>query len=296
MGNASNEPRLSRVDTLPMLPARPRDGHKGTFGRAFLIGGAVGMPGAVGLAGLSAMRSGAGLVFLAVPQSIQGIVAAYEPAYQVRAVAEDEAGRINLQALPQLTEAAQDSDAVAIGPGLSRSAELTDVVRQLYSTVATPMVVDADGLNAMSMSMLEAAVKGTAADRILTPHPGEFARLCRLPVAEVQADRQTLAAQLAKRTGTVVLLKGPETIITDGEHLAVNQTGNSGMATGGSGDVLTGILAGLLAQGMSAFEAAQLGAHLHGLAGDLAAGELSEQALIASDLPDFLGRAWKMLI
>lgn len=296
----NDEPRVERVEHLPDLPCRPSDAHKGTFGRALLIGGARGMPGAIGLAGLSAMRSGAGLVFLAVPDSVQSVVAGYEPSYQVRAVHEDHHGRIAQSALPVLMEWCADATAVAVGPGLDRSAELVTVVGDLFQQVERPLVLDADALNALSkcrgaVACRDAVSARSAVARVLTPHPGEFSRLTGLSMAHIAGHREAEAVRFARTWNVILVLKGPATIVTDGLRVAINQTGNSGMATGGSGDVLTGLIVGLLAQQLPAFEAAQLAVHLHGLAGDLAAAELSQRALVASDLPRFLGAAWKVL-
>lgn len=279
------------VGLLPALPARPDDGHKGTFGRLLIIGGSRGMSGAAALAGLGGLRGGAGLVELAVSESVLPIVAAIEPSYLVRGLAEDSAGRLGRSALPELRKAAELATAVGVGPGLGRSEELDEVVAVLYRELTQPAVFDADAINAMAPAGEH--WPRAAGARVLTPHPGEFARLTGLPIAEVLADREALAADWAKRLDCVIVLKGSQTVISDGPRVAVNQTGNSGLATGGTGDVLTGLIAALLAQGMTAFDAAQLGCYLHGLAGDLAAEEKSRPGLIASDLPQYLARAWR---
>lgn len=285
---------IERITELPKPPARPADGHKGTFGKVLIIGGSVGMSGAAALAGLSALRGGAGLVFVAVPEPVLPAAAAFEASYLTISLPADADGRIAGDAASALMERIDEFDAVAIGPGIGRSSALTELVRTLFIESPVPLVVDADGLNALA----EAAgrtLPGRKGARILTPHPGEFARLIGGDVATVQSRREELAVEYAAANNLVLLLKGPGTIITDGKRLAVNTTGNPGLATGGSGDVLTGLIASLLGQGLPPFEAAQLGAHLHGLAGDLAAEELSQPGLIASDLPRFLPFAWKRL-
>ena len=256
-----------------------------------IVGGSRGMTGAVALAGLGALRGGAGLVYLAVPQGVQPTVASLEPAYLTIPLPDESNGRLSREAQLPLAEALAGQTAVAVGPGLGRSDGLDDLVRWLYTTVELPMVVDADGLNALAT--MPDALAHAPAPRILTPHPGEFARLIDGDVKTVQKDREKAATEFASQHGLVLVLKGHRTIITDGNRLAVNTTGNSGMATGGTGDVLTGLVTALLGQQMDAFEAAQLGVYLHGLAGDLAAKELSKPALIASDLPRYLGAAWK---
>ena len=169
----------------------------------------------------------------------------------------------------------------------------------LFAELSQPMVVDADALNVLASSGGIGTISrsaGARGPRILTPHPGEFARLIGSDIATVQSQRAKLAAEFAATHGVIVVLKGQGTVITDGDRVAINRTGNPGMATGGSGDVLTGLIAALLAQGLAPFEAAQLGAHLHGLAGDLAAAELSQPGLIASDLPRFLTQAWRRFL
>lgn len=273
----------------PTLPPRPIDGHKGTFGRVLIIAGSRGMSGAAALAGLGAMRSGAGLVTLAVPDVIADVVAGIEPGFLLKPLPSSDEGRIAADAGSQLEELAGSVDAIAIGPGLGRSDELDELVTWAYTSIERPVVVDADALNALATLQ---DVPPNLGPRVLTPHPGEFARLLDSTTVEVQADRSVLAERFAAKYGIAVALKGAGTVVTDGERTAVNETGNDGMATGGSGDVLTGVVAALLARGMSAYEAARLAVHVHGRAGDLAAAALSRTGLIASDLPRFLARAW----
>ncbi|MCC7421670.1 MAG: NAD(P)H-hydrate dehydratase [Planctomycetaceae bacterium] len=288
---------VERIDTPLILPDRPADAHKGTFGRALIIGGSRGMAGAVGLSGLSALRGGAGLVFLAVPTGIQPVVAGYEPSYQVAGLPEDASGRFAASAMTQLRSLVERQTVVAIGPGLGQSDAVRSLVREFFLTAALPVVLDADAINALAVQpdVWKLPIRSLDAPRILTPHPGEFARLTGTDCPKDDAGREAAAVRFAGERGVILLLKGRRTLITDGKRLAVNSTGNSGMATGGTGDVLTGLIASLVAQGLESFHAARLGAHLHGLAGDLAAEELSEPGLIASDLPRYLGRAWKRL-
>ena len=282
------------VTQLPSLPPRVEESHKGSYGRVLIIAGGRGMSGAAVLAGLGALRGGAGLVYLAVPASIAPLVAGMEPSYLVATLPEDEQGL--LATTPQdesLSAQLADKDALAIGPGLGQSPAIERLIIQLYRTVSAPLVFDADALNALARSRPTFA--RPAGPRVLTPHPGEFARLLGTDTKSVQADRERLAVDFAGRHGVVLLLKGHRTVITDGKRIAINETGNAGMASGGCGDVLTGLIAALIAQGMSPFDAAQLGAHLHGLAGDIAAERLSKPGLIASDLPRFLGEAFLVL-
>lgn len=289
---------FERIESPLVLPDRPADAHKGTFGRVLIVGGSRGMAGAVGLSGMSALRGGAGLVFLAVPAGIQPVVAGYEPSYQVAGLPEDGSGKFAASAVARLRMLIHDQTVLAIGPGLGQSAAVRSLVREVFLTVSRPVVLDADALNALALQpeVWDPSIRKVDAPRILTPHPGEFARLSGADCPKDDAGREAAAVRFARERRVILLLKGRNTLITDGLRLAVNTTGNSGMATGGTGDVLTGLITSLAAQGMAAFDAARLGAHLHGLAGDLAAEELSQPGLMASDLPRYLGRAWKRAI
>ena len=270
-----------------MAPRRP-DAHKGDFGLALIVGGSRGMTGAVTLAGVAALRGGAGLVRLAVPDVCLPIVAGHEPSYMTVALPGDAAGRICAAAYDEIVALAEPATVVACGPGLGRSSELEQLVQRLYRQLAKPMVIDADGLNALAADRDVLARPG--GPRVLTPHPGEFARLIGQKLEASQ--RQAAAVELAARCGIVVVLKGHRTLITDGHRQAINNTGNPGMATGGTGDVLTGLITALWCQGLQPFDAARLGVYLHGLAGDLAAEELGQVSLIASDLIRFLPKAF----
>lgn len=284
---------MERVTTLPPLPERPTGAHKGTFGRVLVIAGSRGMSGAAVLAGTSALRGGAGLVYVAAPEGIIPIIAGYEPSYLTVPLDEDAAGRIAESAATEIQQRLESMQAVAIGPGLGQSDELASLVSQLYTSAEIPMVVDADALNLLSRNCEQ--LSRHAAPRILTPHPGEFARLSGKAIGSDAEEREQAAAAFAADHNVVLVLKGAGTVVTDGEQVAVNATGNSGMATGGTGDVLTGLMASLLAQGMKPFAGAQLAVHVHGLAGDLAAAEKSSRGMIASDLLPALCEAWKSL-
>jgi ADP-dependent NAD(P)H-hydrate dehydratase len=282
---------LRRISDIPQLPSRAVDSHKGSYGRVVLIGGSIGMSGAISLAGLGALRGGAGLVYLACPRSVWSAVAAIEPSYLTIPLPEDSLGRLAIPSIPDIMTACQTADAVAIGPGLGQSDDLREVVSQVIRGVDVPCVVDADALNLLvERQGLFASARSL---RVLTPHPGEFSRLTGLPIREIQAHRESLAVEYAQRHRVVLVLKGAGTIVTDGDRLFINRTGNPGMATGGTGDVLTGLITALIAQGADPFDAACLGCHLHGLAGDIAAEDLSPPGMIASDLPKYLPLAWK---
>ena len=277
---------------LPRLAPRPADSHKGDFGRALVVGGSRGMSGAITLAGLATLRSGAGLVTVAVPRTIQDVVAGFDPSYMTHGLADD-GHRVTAAAAEEVLALAESATALALGPGLGRSAGVTEFVARLYREVRRPMVVDADALFALAERQERLAE--AAGPRILTPHPGEFARLTgTMPDCDPRS-RSDAAGELASASGnhTVVVLKGHRTVITNGTRFAVNDTGNPGMATGGTGDVLAGVITALVCQGLAPFDAARLGVHVHGLAGDLAAAERGQISLISFDLIDFLPAAFQ---
>lgn len=283
---------MVEVDKLPQAPERISEGHKGTFGRAMLVAGSRGMSGAAVLSGLGALRSGAGLVYVAVPDNIVDVVATSEPSFLTVPLPIQD-GQLIKSATQVVQEKSAGMDAIGIGPGAGRSSSSDQVLLDLMTSIPLPMVVDADGLNVLAESATPADHIKSEHPRILTPHAGEFARLRRVSIPDVLENREEMAVDYAAQMNIVLVFKGHETLVTDGAKIYRNGTGNPGMATGGTGDVLTGLVTGLLAQGMSAFEAAQLGVFLHGLAGDLAAEELSQQGMIASDLAGFIPNAWK---
>ena len=286
-------------DSWLSISPRSADAHKGTFGRVAVVGGSWGMSGSICLAATAALRGGAGLVSAVVPQAIQSIVAGYEPSVMTIGLPCNELGELASVALAQIKAVVSDLDCVGVGPGLGRSGNAADLVRAIIQESPCPIVLDADALNLASEQKMfplfsrRQASGGPAC--VVTPHPGEFARMTGRTTVEVNQDREGLAKEFAQEFGCVVVLKGPSTVVTDGSKVFVNGTGNSGMATGGSGDVLTGILAAQIAQGLSCFEAGCLAVHVHGLAGDLAVKVTSERGLIASDLLRFLGEAWLFL-
>jgi len=278
------------ASNLPQLPPRAAESHKGDFGRALLVGGSRGMSGAISLAGMAALRSGAGLVTLATPDSCLEVVAFFEPSYMTKPLPCDDEGRISSSAQPTIERLAETAICIACGPGISSSDDLNQLIPALYKSIKQPMVIDADGLNALAASPESLATP--AGPRVLTPHPGEFRRLAH-EESKNREQQESSAAQLASETGTVIVLKGHRTLITDGDVKLHNSTGNPGMATGGTGDVLTGIITALICQSMPPLEAAQLGVHLHGLAGDLAAAKFGQESMIARDLIDFLPAAFQ---
>lgn len=273
---------------IPKLPGRPSVSHKGDYGRGLIIGGARGMSGAVALAGMACMKSGAGLVKIAVPLDSQPVVASLDPCYMTIGLSQDEAGRIGPEARAELVDAVDEATAIAIGPGLGQSDDLVEFVSWAYSRIRQPMVVDADGLNCLARNPQILLKPG--GPRILTPHPGETRRLLGDKFSSPE-ELHYRTETLAREAGIIIVMKGHRSIITSGEMRAQNPTGNSGMATAGSGDVLTGIILALLCQQMEPFEAAQLGCLIHGLAGDKGAKRIGRISLVATDIVRYIPKA-----
>lgn len=268
-----------------LLPPRPPQAHKGDAGHVFLLAGSVGFSGAAALCTMGALRIGAGLVTLGLPKSLHDPMVEKLTEAMLKPLPETKAGSLSLKALPEIVSAIEQRDAAAIGPGLSQQAQTKELVRQLLPKTRKPLVLDADGLNALAEEVV--LLRKLPLPIILTPHPGEMARLIKLSSQDVQQDRERIAREFAKQYRVIVVLKGHETVVASFDGTVyVNETGNPGMASGGCGDVLTGMIVGLLGQRLALFDAARLGVYLHGLAGDLAAKDRGEIGLIASDLVD----------
>ena len=277
---------LNHEDVLKILPERPDWGHKGTFGKILLLCGSRGFTGAAYLAAMGALRCGAGLVFLGVPESI----------YQIEAVKlnepvvfplPDQDGKLSTAAVAEILERLPQMDAVLIGPGLGQSEGTWAAVQAVLENASCPVVVDADGINLLAKH--KDVVRGRTNPTILTPHDGELRRLG----GAIGDDRMKSAAKMARELGCIVLLKGHRTCITDGVEGYRNATGNPGMAVGGSGDVLSGMIGALLGQGIPPMEAAATAAWLHGAAGDLCANKLGQYAMLPSDMLEELPRLLK---
>lgn len=278
--------RLNHGTVLSLLPDRNPWGHKGNFGKLLLLCGSRGYTGAAFFAAMGALRAGAGLVFLGVPESIYGIEAVKlnEP---VIFPLPDAGGRLSADAVPEILTRLPQMDAVLVGPGLGQSEGTLAVVRAVLENAQCPVVVDADGINVLSAH--RDLLRGRKSPTILTPHDGEFARLGGV----IGEDRMAAAAALAEELGCVALLKGHETCITDGTDGYLNPTGNPGMAVGGSGDVLAGVITALLGAGLPPLEAAACGAWLHGAAGDRCAAELGQYGMLPTDMLSALPRLMK---
>lgn len=282
------------VHCRSLLPVRGQDGHKGSFGHLLVVAGSTGKCGAAVMAAESGLRGGAGLVTLACPQSSQPIIAARLTEVMTVPLADCD-GALTLQALDALLLLGEGKQALAVGPGLGLGAETSGLVRRLIQETNLPLVIDADGLTALCghTHLLEQL---GARQIVLTPHPGEMARLTGLSAAAIQADRFRVARDFAKRHGVVLVLKGARTLIAapDG-RVHVNSSGHPGLASGGMGDVLTGLIGGLLAQGVAAVEAATLGVYLHGLAADRLLQVFGDAGLLATDLMHELPAARRAL-
>jgi NAD(P)H-hydrate epimerase len=280
---------VSDVEARLLVPARAPDAHKGDAGRLLVVAGAPGKTGAAHLALTGALRGGAGLVTLAARAEVLPLALSGRPeAMSATLPGDGPLGRADLQALLTL---AREADALAIGPGIPRGPETAELLLALLARAKKPAVVDADGLNALAEATAGLASLGIPL--LLTPHPGEMARLCGTTVEEVQADRIGLAAAKAKAWGATVVLKGARTVIADPEGPpAVVFAGNPGLATGGTGDVLAGLCGALLAGGLPPPAAGRVGAHVHGRAGDLVARRLGARGLLAGDLGEAIGAVW----
>lgn len=264
---------------------RKKDTHKGDYGHFFILGGSPGLTGAVCLAGESSLRSGCGLVTIGIPEGLNDIIEIKITEVMSLPLPQTEKRTFSEKAVePALNFIREKADGVLIGPGISTGVEETcKFVQKIVKDTEKPLIIDADALKIISKD-LDILKKSKSKSIILTPHPGEMSYLTGMPVKEIQAKREEVAEGFAKKYNVIVILKGYRTVVTDGRDTYVNLTGNPGMATAGSGDVLAGIIGGLLVQGISPFESAKYGVYLHGLAGDIAAKEIGETSLIASDI------------
>jgi len=274
---------------------RKPDSQKRDFGHVFIVAGSSRFSGAAVLAGNAAMRSGAGLVTLGIPQSLNSAVIKIKfKEVMILPLKETKLGALSLSAFTQIKDFLKQVDVLVAGPGLGREAQTQNLVRKIISLTDKPVVIDADGLNALvgHLDLLRITHSAKRAT-ILTPHPGEMARLLGVSVKKIQAARKEIAQKFSRDYKITLVLKGNRSIVSNSSNLYINQTGNPGMATAGSGDVLSGMIAAFLTQGLDAFCAAKYAVYLHGLAGDLAAKEKTQISLIASDIIDKIPEAVK---
>ncbi|MEC4674629.1 MAG: NAD(P)H-hydrate dehydratase, partial [Nitrospirota bacterium] len=278
------------------IPARPRSAHKGTFGHLGLIAGSTGKSGAAALSARAALRCGTGLVTIATPTNVNPILETLTLEAMTVPMPQTAEGSLSLDAAPHLENFAQERNALAIGPGLSTQAETVELVRSFIGSLDRPSIIDADALNALAGHT--SILKACRTPPILTPHPGEMARLLGKGTAQdVNQDRLGVARQFAQNHGCILVLKGAQTVMANADQeISICPTGNPGMASAGMGDALTGIIGGLLAQGLPPWKAAQAGVFLHGLAGDIGARQYGEIGLLASDLIDSIPAAFQQIL
>jgi len=285
---------MDKIKTLHNLPPRQAEDHKGKFGRVVVVAGSPGMSGAGCLAALGAQMAGAGLITLALPEGLALAGELFRASIMSKPLKESDSGGISLLAVPQVDKLSQNADVCALGPGLGREEETKEAVEIWVRELETTLVIDADGLNALIGK--KEILKDRPAPTVITPHPGEMARLAGFENAEnVQGDRTGTAAAFAREHEVVTVLKGHNTVVSDGDRLYVNQSGNPGMATGGTGDVLTGVTAALIGAGMEPFEAACLATFAHGLAGDAAAARRGMTSMAPEDILEAMPEVFSLL-
>ncbi len=283
---------ITLADVRAWLPSRPRAAHKGTFGHLFIVAGSRGFTGAARLACEGALRSGVGLVTAGVPRPLADLIAMTPVESMSLPMPATEAETFALEALDEALAFATTKQAVVLGPGLSQHPETQAFATAFMRRCPVSMLVDADGLNALSAQ--PDALNEAAAPRVLTPHPGEMARLLGQSTADIQTHREEAAREAAARYGCVAVLKGHRTVVAGpAGDLRVNTTGNAGLAKGGTGDVLSGLVGGLMAQGIAPREAACIGVYVHGFAGDLAAVANTQRGMTAMDVVAALPEAWR---
>jgi hydroxyethylthiazole kinase-like uncharacterized protein yjeF len=278
------------------LPARlfkrPADANKGDFGHVFILAGSRCFTGAAGLCANAALRAGAGLATLGIPESLHPIFASRLTEVMTLPLPQTKEASLSEKALRVISLFLKKADCLLIGPGLSQNISTQRLIRSVVQAASVPLVIDADGLNALAGHL--DILKKLKNELILTPHPREFSRLASIPVQKVQEERKQVAKDFALRYNMTLVLKGNRTVVASPQgRIYINPTGNPGMATAGSGDVLAGIIAAFLAQGFNCFDSARMAVYLHGLAGDLAAKDKTEISLIASDIIEYLPKAFK---
>lgn len=277
-----------------LLKERPRDSHKGDFGHLFILAGSLGLTGAAALCSNAALRSGAGLVTLGIPRSLNSAMSRKLTEVMTISLPETKEATLSLKAQNEILKKIDSSDAIVLGPGISRHPETQKLINRLIVKINKPMILDADALNAIAKNIK--ILKKIKSDYIVTPHHGEMARLINKSVEFVKNNRITIAKKFSRDYNAVVVLKGAGTIVAGpGNKYYLNTSGNPGMATAGAGDVLTGIIAGFLSQGLNMFDASRLGVYVHGLAGDLAAKDKGEAGLIAGDILENIPYAIKKI-
>ncbi len=286
--------KIKKIQIKALFPIRKSFQNKGDFGHVLAVGGSLGMAGSVCMTAQSALKTGAGLVTAAVPACIASVAAVKLTECMILPVP-DESGAFCVASVREIVDFSRKCNTVVFGMGARKTCGTTRILESLLLSCEGTLVIDADGLNVLADNLDLLAVKRKCS-LILTPHPGEMARLCGCSVKEVQENREQISLSFAQKYNVVLVLKGENTVVTDGEEIFINPTGNVGMATGGSGDVLAGIIAGFSAQGLGAQNAALCGCFVHGLSGDIAVKDKTQYCLTACDLIDYLPEAFKEIL
>lgn len=279
--------------TISKIKPRQKDSHKGNYGHIFILAGSVGMTGAAYLASQAAILSGSGLVTLGIPSSLNVIMESKLTEVMTLPLQETSEQSLSSSCEKKVIDFAQRCDAVVIGPGISRNSDTQKLVRSLVSKIAKPIILDADGINAYSEAPDD--LKKRRDPLVMTPHPGEMSRISGIATEDIQKDREDAAKRFAAEFNATIVLKGFRTVVAGNKVIYINESGNPGMATGGTGDVLSGMIASLIGQGLAPFGAAKLASYVHGVAGDAAMREHGEISLIASDILHKLPFAFKGL-
>ncbi|MCC8166725.1 MAG: NAD(P)H-hydrate dehydratase [Planctomycetes bacterium] len=281
----------ANLNELPPLPGRTPDSHKGDYGRVLVIAGSAGMTGAGAMSCLASLRSGVGVVLWALPKSLNTVGESMFPEIMTLPIPDTPSGAPAMDAREILVEAARETNCVVLGPGLPVAGDTGELMRLLIPEIFPTLIIDGGAFSAIGTDFM--IIRKRQGPTIITPHPGEMGRITGKTGAQVQEKRQDFAVKYAKHSGAIVALKGKGTIVTDGTSVDVNESGNAGMSTAGSGDILCGVISALVGQGLPPFEATKLGVYLHGLAGDIAAEELGMHGVIASDIAARLPAAFR---
>lgn len=279
-------------EVLIHFPKRPQDSHKGTFGHILNISGSKAYTGAAILSSLSALKIGAGYVTLATVEDAANIIHSFSPDIPTIELKQTESGTISSDNTNSVIGLSKNFDVISIGSGLGRNEETARFATEFIKENQKPIVIDADGLNSLS----EIGIEKIGGNSVITPHPKELSRLIDVPVEIILSDRKYYAVETAKSLETIVVLKGHNTVVTDGKSVYINESGCSALAKAGSGDVLTGMITGLMSQNTNPLFATILGVYLHGLTGDIAAESLTEYSVLASDLLNFIPNAIKKIL
>lgn len=270
-----------------LLVRRKENTHKGSYGRVAIVAGSRGMTGAPYLACQSALRTGSGLVYSFIPESLETIMSIKLTESIIKPINDRGTGHFVIESLEGIIKKINNMDSIALGPGIGMDNERVELVGHIIKNANCPMVIDADGLNCISKNI--EILEGHGGALVITPHPGEMARLLKIETKDIEEKREYYSRYISEEYNVITVLKGHKTIVSSPKgEIYINNTGNPGMATAGSGDVLTGIIASLLGQGLKAFDAAKLGVYLHGLAGDIAKDKVGEYGMIAGDIMEMV--------